>query len=70
LNNDLTATAGAALMISSPVAQSANVPFVQLVLFSAETWHFSVGDLGFVMGGLLACVKLVSMLRGSPDAGQ
>ena len=63
LSNDATAAAGVGLMIGSPVAQTAKVPFVQIVIFDAQAWQFTVGDLGFVIGAILAAAKLIQLIR-------
>lgn len=59
-------TAGVAMvtMISTPIAIKSQVPLVSFVLFDAGQWVVTIGDLGFLIGALLALAKLVQMLFG------
>jgi hypothetical protein len=58
----ITATS-VGLMVGSPVAYSVKIPFVQIVLFEGLLWNFTIADLGFVVGFLLALAKIWQMLR-------
>ena len=63
--NDTTATLGATTMVTAPIAVKAQVPLVSVVLFGSNTWAVTIGDLGFIIGALLALTKLLQLIAAS-----
>lgn len=63
--NDATATVGVTTMVTAPIAVKAQVPLVSVVLFGSDTWAVTIGDLGFIIGALLALTKLLQLIASS-----